>query len=190
MTPEASWYDAASFWVGLIGTIATLAALGFAIWFGVHEIRALRADADRRAAEAREREVQARRSQAEQVSGYLKLTAGGLARDRFGPGMAAEYWTGSVEVTNSSVLPIYNLETFSLSDRPGEVFRTATGVLAGGQVHHAHVPPQNSGQHDRSPVDLWFSDAAGVSWHRSMDGDLHEVDADHEPSPSARVDRP
>src|SRR4051794_9109008 len=97
--------DWATFIVGVVGAVGTIAALVVAIWLGLHEVRTFRAEAARREAAQLERDARARRSQAEQVSAITRVLPSPIPGSDNGRGRAA--YPADGDVLNASALAIY-----------------------------------------------------------------------------------
>lgn len=162
----------ATFWLTVVGTGATLVALGVATYLGVHEIRSLRREQTTREIERQVEVQRLRRSQAECVSAVMSVSADPHTRLRSGVLEPSHH--AYVTIVNSSALPIYDARP-SVADASGTVMTTSSGnFVAGGSEGHVHVPTQASRTMDGAPVELHFRDASGIYWHRLLDGELHE----------------
>lgn len=160
----------ATFWVGLVGSIATVAALVIAILLGMHEVRALRRENAERDTMRRQENARRRRAQAECVSAHLKVER------EPSPYRADSSHFAFAEVFNTSALPIYDVEVcVTHAHHPGQVSLDRIAFVAGGQAGHVHTPTQPDAALDEQPVDVRFRDAAGLSWIRHRDGRLHEL---------------
>jgi hypothetical protein len=154
----------AAFWVGLIGSIATVAALAIAI----HEVRAWRSEQAQRDKLVAAESARQRRAQAECVSAQLLVDANTML------GTNGHHFAYA-EVFNASALPIYDIEVWATHlDHPGMVSRGEVAMVPGGQKGHVHTPPQPNVDLNERPVDVTFRDASGVAWVRHRDGVLHE----------------
>lgn len=161
MERTASALDWATFWVTLVGTALTLAALVTAIAIGLHEARAIRREAEDRE-EARLAEAAIRRSeQARQVSARLEIK-----RNRpDGPEFTF------IDVLNASSGPIYNVKVVLPWKQGAYVIPTNEKVLLGGERGHVHVPLNAARVAGAgTPIEVQFRDAAGDWWHRGEDG--------------------
>jgi hypothetical protein len=160
----------ATFWVGLVGSLATVAALVTAILLGVHEVRALRRENAERDTMRRQEHARRRRAQAECVSARLKVER---EPSRY---QADSSHFAFAEVFNASALPIYDVEVcVTHAHHPGQVSKDRIAFVAGGQTGHVHTPVQPDTRLDDQPIDVRFRDAAGLSWVRHRDGRLHEL---------------
>lgn len=169
---EPTGFDWATFWVGLIGSVATVAALVTAIVIGLHEIRAVRRENAVRDAERQEEAARLRRAQAECVSAQLKVHA---ERARVYNLEEPEQYPSYIDVFNASALPIYEVEVrLTHWDDPDMVMDLSVPFVPGGQTGHVHAPLQPSRDRDGTPVLVRFTDAAGRRWVRHSEGLLHE----------------
>lgn len=177
-------YDAASFWVTLIGTVATVLALGVAVVTIYHQISALRRESNERGQAVALAELDRQRSQAERVSGVLLVDEARanvlqITRSRDEGQRAAtlaKLYPSKVEVHNASDLPIYDVG-LPLLGIPGMVVvgKNRLPVIRGGQSLTLLGPNQdNRAQHGR-PVQFEFRDAAGRYWVRHPGGALKLV---------------
>ncbi|MCW2848962.1 MAG: hypothetical protein JWR90_2936 [Marmoricola sp.] len=178
----------AGFWVSVIGSAATVAALIVAIVLGVHEARRLRRDALVRDADLREEAERRRRAPAESVSAQLHVEPqpyNELAAAYSSEPLRHHTW---VSVFNRSALPIYDVEAAAPApDKPGYLALAHAELVAGGQTGHLHVPAHPNRDENGRPVAVTFTDAAGSRWHRHVNGVLEEVapSATESESPSA-----
>lgn len=170
---RASTLELATFWITLVGTVATVGALIAAIAIGLHEVRAIRRENRDRDAERREAAELRKRAQAECVSGVLRVQ-GSDAHRLTGQGLAPSFYSYA-EIINASALPIYDVEALvTHSDHPGMVSRDSVPFIAGGGTGHVHTPAQPDDKLDGHPIDVRFRDAGNRLWHRHRDGLLHE----------------
>lgn len=167
---QASGYDVASFWVTLAGTLLTLAALVFAIAFGIVEVKALRREAAERAEAEALRDARRRRTQAASVSARLVLTEAFAA--------FPTKWFASVEIVNASALPIYLIEV-RIPVGDGKVIKREVAMIPGGGTENLERLQQwwSTDIDDGMPIEVAFRDAANVLWVRFDDGPLHELPA-------------
>jgi hypothetical protein len=157
-----------TFWVTVIGSVATVAALVVAIVLGVRESRAIRRENAVRDLERAEGTERQRRAQAEAVSARLHV-------DFKAPALKGGHHAW-VDVINASALPIYHVQvTTRHPDQPGMSSVVDKAFVPGGETGHVHVPPQPSMKLHDSAVEIMFRDAAGRVWHRHEDGHLHEM---------------
>src|SRR5262245_7066556 len=174
-----SGLEVADFIVGLIGSIGTIAALVVAIYLGVHEVRKIREDADRREAEQREREDEKRREQAEQISAIARVQAEprreyDLGRIAGGVPRPARYF-GWADIINASTLPIYEAKVAMPSEREDGMWAViSVGFVPPGENGHAHLPPLDDRTLHGQPVVVAFRDAGGRWWSRCEEGHIHE----------------
>lgn len=167
----------ASLWVSLVGSLATVAALVVAIVIGLHEARAFRRDALARDEDRRLEASRRRRAQAESVSAQLHVDPRGghhvaeLAQT--GDSYRFHTW---VDVFNQSSVPIYDVEVVAPApDYPGHHAVAGVDLVSGGQTGHVHVPLQRDLSENGQPIAVTFTDAAGIRWHRHVDGSLEEA---------------
>lgn len=166
----------ATFWLTLVGTVATVGALVVAMVLGVHEVRRFRREQLVRDQERRADDKRRRRAQAECISAVLTVNPT-PATVQVGASGAGHAHSAFVTIVNSSSLPIYDARV-SVPGPDGQTLTTRVGTfVAGGSEGHVHVPAQSSTDDDDEPVELRFRDSAGVHWHRLPDGLLHESDA-------------
>lgn len=189
---QNSGLDWATFWITLVGSVATVAALVVAICLGVHEVRAFRRESEVREVERRKEGVRLLRAQAECVSARLHVEREPANKYSLGTGRGAppaEHFAYA-EVFNASALPIYDVEVLvTHPDHPGMVSGNELNFVPGGQTGHVHTPNQPDAALDGAPVGFRFRDAGGRSWHRHSDGHLHEL-LEGEPDDDSAQDRP
>lgn len=140
--------------------VATVAAVGVALWFGLTEQRRANAEARTQANDAADRAKLVERAQAEAVAAWITT-----AYDEGQP-------SGSVHIRNASQLPIWkvHVEWWWIAPQAGEERRTIDlKVLIPGaehverSVHIAYQGPQDL-------LEITFTDAAGRRWVRRVDG--------------------
>ena len=173
----------AGFWVSLVGSVATVAALVVAIVIGVREARSFRADALARDVDRRAEAERRRRAQAETVTAQLHVDpkGGHYVAELAHLANHFRYHTW-VDVFNRSSLPIYEVEVVAPApDDPGHRAVGRAELVAGGQTGHIHVPGHPDLIDNGSPIAVTFTDSAGTRWHRHLNGVLDEAIQDSGP---------
>lgn len=165
-----------------IGALASVAALGAAIYAGIIARRALRLEFDR----DRDRENEGRREQASRVSAWV----GTKERPPAPQGFVAGAWHADergVLVRNGSAEPIYQVELDLWNEGALRGTHLVRGLVPPG-VLFRRVPdeeyqfthPDEDGVevlvNDLDPtflIQVRFTDARGRRWRRAIDGQLH-----------------
>lgn len=185
MTGQTGGMELANLLVGIVGTLATVGALVYAVHVGLREARQFREEAQVRDAERREEELRRRRAQAECVSAVAKIHAvetwdvsrQDVARLMDEGRVELTSYGLYVDVTNASSLPIYDCKVAIWHD--DKSFTSLTiGYVPGQGVGHAHYGRVKDDSADGQPVDVAFRDSGGTWWLRHPNGQLHEPGQD------------
>jgi hypothetical protein len=174
---SASGIEIASLVVSIVGTVATVGALIAAITIGVREARQFREEAVIRDQERRDAEARERRKQAECVSAMIVVDSSPslLAGVDDKPGL----YDASIDVTNASPLPLYNVKVGYPGDRDGFLTVRDVSFIEGHGKGHIHLRGRHLDRtRDKEPVVVAFRDAAGVYWERCADGHLVEHESE------------
>jgi hypothetical protein len=174
-----------SFWVDLIGAVATVVALGIAILVGRHEAQRFRDEARERDQDRRREALARERSQAECISARLHVEPNALDILSMVPGSTVpRRHAAYVEIFNASALPIYDVEVLVPYAAGSNLAARATSeFVPGGVTGHVHSPPMADAQLNNISLEVRFRDAGSRSWHRLADGDLHRADECPGPEP-------